>query len=56
MMQTGTQRIHCSQKRKKLIANQFSRSKVIDCVGELHKALELLALRDIAFSQLAMKE
>jgi hypothetical protein len=36
-MQTDAQRIQCSQKhtQKKLIANQRSRSKVIDCVGEL---------------------
>jgi hypothetical protein len=34
-MQTDAQRIQCSQKHKILIANQFSRSKVIDCVGEL---------------------
>jgi hypothetical protein len=29
---------------KKAIVSQFSRSKVIDCVGELLKALEGLAL------------
>jgi hypothetical protein len=35
-MQTDAQRIQCSQKHtKKLTANQFSRSKVIDCVDEL---------------------
>jgi hypothetical protein len=37
MMQTDAQRIQCFQKtpKKTLIANQFSGSKVIDCVGEL---------------------
>jgi hypothetical protein len=58
MMQTNTQHIQCSQ--NKLIANQFSRSKVIDCVGELltTEALERLAPREtfvIAFSHLAVK-
>jgi hypothetical protein len=33
-MQTDAQPIQCSQKHYKLIANQFSRSKVIDCVGK----------------------
>jgi hypothetical protein len=35
MMQTDAQRMRCSQKHKKLIANQFSRSKVMDFVWEL---------------------
>jgi hypothetical protein len=35
MMQTDAQRMQYSKTQKKLIANQFSRSKVIDCVGEL---------------------
>jgi SRSO17 transposase len=34
-MQTDAQRIQCSEKHKILIANQFSKSKIIDCVGEL---------------------
>jgi hypothetical protein len=34
-MQTDAQRIKCSQKHQKLMANQFSRSKVIDCLGKL---------------------
>jgi hypothetical protein len=46
-MQTDALRIQCSQKHTKiLIANQFYRSKVIDCVGEPHKALKRLALRE----------
>jgi hypothetical protein len=32
---TDAQRIQCSRKHKKLLAKLFSRSKVIDCVGEL---------------------
>jgi hypothetical protein len=36
MMQTDAQRIQCSQQKKnQLIANQFSASEVIDCVGKL---------------------
>jgi hypothetical protein len=44
-------------KTQKMIANQFSRSKVIDCVGgTFHKALEPLALREtLRFLKLAVK-
>jgi hypothetical protein len=46
IMQTDAQHIQCSQKRKKLIENQFSKSKVIDCGRISQKALERLALRE----------
>jgi hypothetical protein len=50
----------CFQKHTKLIENRFSRSKVIQnlieySVGTSHKALERLALRETAFTQLAVK-
>jgi hypothetical protein len=58
MMQTDAQHIQCSQKHKKLIADQFSRSKSYRlCGGTSHKALERLAFRvTLRFSQLAVKE
>jgi hypothetical protein len=41
---------------KKLIANQFSSSKVINCVGNFSKGAKMPGIqRDIAFSQLAVK-
>jgi hypothetical protein len=59
-MQTDTQRIQCSQKQKQktLNTNQFSRSKVIDCVGQFSQGSGTPDThRDIviAFSQLAVK-
>jgi hypothetical protein len=56
-MQTDTHHIQCSQNHKKLIANQFSRSEVINCVGgAFHKGAGTPGTqRDIACSQLVMK-
>jgi hypothetical protein len=57
---TNAKSIQCFQKHTKLVENRFSRLKVIqnsidESVGTSHKALERLALREIAFSQLAVK-
>jgi hypothetical protein len=54
-MSTGAQRIQCSQKHKKLIVNQFRRSKVIACVGELLTRRWNAWLSERQFSQLAVK-
>jgi hypothetical protein len=57
---TDAQRIQCSQKHKNLIANRFSRSKVIqnaiEYVGEFSQGAGTSGTQsDIAFSQLAVK-
>jgi hypothetical protein len=55
ILRTDAKSIQYFQIHAKLIENWFSRSKVQLSVGTSHKTLECLALRVIAFSELAVK-